>query len=85
MGRYSRVIKNICRMLDVEYTDSLVIKCPACKEKGLVLKSNDSKARCKECGLEWKMRELEIIMEGEFDYKKREISYIMTEKKGVPL
>ncbi|MBM7624768.1 hypothetical protein [Sporohalobacter salinus] len=85
MGRYSRVIRNICRMLEIEYTDPLVIECPVCEEESLKIQSDDSEAKCNNCGLEWKMRELEIIMEEKYDYEKREIANLMREKKGVPL
>lgn len=84
MGRYSRVIKNICRMLEIEYQDPLVIECPMCEEETLTLRGDNQLAKC-DCGLEWKMGELEIIMEQEFDYEKRKIANLMRERKGVDL
>ncbi len=85
LGRYSRVIRNICRMLEVEYCDPLMIECPMCETESLKLRGDNPLARCEECGLAWKMGELEIVMEQEFDYEKRKIANLMRERKGVQL
>ena len=68
----------------MEFNDKMVIKLELCNCDGeqIELRANNPKAKCKKCGNEWQVVELERIVESKFDEDHLETEALMQSYDG---